>query len=206
MTAGRGKGRLHADSLREGPLAADSRESLLADLEALRRRLETATDLDALAQQTLAATAARATARYALALVGHDRDELLNELSFAGDGVVKAFEQGQPWSTPRGSYFTAQPLGGEGVAFVYPGAFNSYLNLGRDLFQHFPDLHERLSDFTSNPGRAVAERLLYPRSLYPLNAATLQERAVALAGNPIATIESGTTARRLQAKLPRRFS
>ncbi len=75
------------------PLAADSRESLLADLEALRQRLETVTDLDALAQQTLAAAAARDTARYALALVGHDRDELLNELSFACDGVAKAFDQ-----------------------------------------------------------------------------------------------------------------
>ena len=185
------------------PLAADSRESLLADLEALRQRLETATDLDALAQQTLAAAAARATARYALALVGHDRDELLNELSFAGDGVAKAFEQGHPWSTPRGSYFTAQPLGGEGVAFVYPGAFNSYLNLGRDLLQHFPELHESLANFISNPGRAVADRLLYPRSLYPLNEATLSERAVALASNPIALIESGMTFAMLYTRLIR---
>ncbi len=168
-----------------------SQADLLAQLEALRTRAQTGGDLTALARETFRAY--RSDAAYALALVAQSHEALLGELEHARAGVAQAFEKGKVWQTPRGSAFTAAPLGGEGVAFVYPGAFNAYVGLGRDLFQHFPDLHERLSDIISNVGRALAERLLYPRSLAPFTEAQRELQALALSHNPIAMIESGTT-------------
>lgn len=163
-------------------------DELLTRLDALRPE---SAPLEALAHNTYRAY--RADAPYTLALVARDAADLQREIAHARDGVRKAFATGKAWSSPRGSAFTAAPLGADGIAFVYPGAFNAYMGLGRDLLQHFPDLHERLDDIISNPGRAVAERLIYPRSLAPLTPAEQELRAVALVHNPVAMIEAGTT-------------
>ena len=86
-------------------------------------------------------------AQYSLALVAAGPDELQREVDYALRDLSAAFEHKKTWQTPAGSFFTPEPVGRQGgVAFVYPGAFNSYLELGRDLFLLFPQLYEPAAD------------------------------------------------------------
>ncbi len=150
------------------PIAGEDKGQILSRMDALRRSLEGGASLPSVVEAAYERYAAEAEAPYALALVGRRsgrselKDAILKEMAFAAEGVEGADRQ--EWQTPGGSVFTAHPLGSQGVAFVYPGAFNSYIGLGKDLFQHFPDLHERLSGLVSDLGRAVADRHIYPRS------------------------------------------
>ncbi len=176
------------------PIAAESRDGLLDQLRDLEQQVSRSTDLCAVAQDRFKTYRQRPGARYTLCLVGKNEKELLRDIEFAFEGVERAFEKQRSWQTPRGSYFTPNPLGDEGtVAFVYPGAFNSYPNLGRDLFQLFPDLHERLALRTSDIGSVVGEAVLYPRSLTPLSKADRRAHERALMAQPETLIESGTT-------------
>ncbi len=148
------------------PLAAYDREDVLAQLHKLQDNLEHTDpiNLRALAEQRVTILREHAEAPYILALVAHDKKELLREITSALKGVELAFEQGKDWHTPQGSAFTTRPLGPEGeIAFVYPGAFNAYLNLGRSIFQLFPGLYDRFSEVVSDVGRAVVQDRLYPR-------------------------------------------
>ncbi|MCU0521785.1 MAG: hypothetical protein MUF84_13970 [Anaerolineae bacterium] len=171
------------------PVSGATRDRLLSRLDALRRLLEEGALLQEVARQ--AYTDFEHDAAFAVAVVGRDLDGALHELSCAAGGVAAAFEKGQDWLTPAGSAFTATPLGGRGVAFVYPGALNSYVGLGRDLFQHFPGLHEQLAARVSNVGRAVAEDRLYPRSRKRITESDHRAHTSALALDPPSLIESG---------------
>jgi len=176
------------------PLAADDRDGVLALTDDVRRQAERGADLETLAEDARIAYQTRPDARYALALLAHDREELLREADFAVKGVEKAFAEGKDWTSPLGSSFTARPLGRTGgVAFVYPGAFSSYVGMGRDLFQLFPHLHARLGEATRYAGRVTAEKLLYPRHLYPQTDADIQADEARLRASPTAMIESGAS-------------
>ncbi len=181
-------------AVRVAPGAVEARLFLVAghDQATLLERLDSliqagGVTLEVLAAQSYEYYQQEADAPYVLALVAHDGAELQREVEFARQGVVAAFATGKPWVSPAGGYFTARPLRGP-VAFVYPGAFNSYVGMGRELFQHFPTLHEALAEVTSNAAAALAEPFIFPREL---DAATpgAEER---LAENITAVIQSGT--------------
>ncbi len=104
---------------------------------------------------------------FVLSMLAGDRDQLNKELTHAKTGFSKAFQTGENWASPNGSYFTTKPLGSEGVAFVYPGAFNSYPVMGRDLFFSFPELQDAASQFMPNLSHSLAEEFLYLRSSRP---------------------------------------
>ena len=173
------------------PLAASGKEKLQGRLTALQTQIRAGRPLAELAREAFDSYQHEAGMPFVLALVSHDLAELDREATFALDGVAKAFETGQPWTSPRGSYFTAQPLGSGGLAFVYPGAFNAYVGMGRDLFQHFPWLHERLAPTLPDIGQNLAEHLLYPRHLAPQGEADATTFAQALATDPAAMILTG---------------
>ncbi len=178
------------------PLVAQSQAALLARLAKVREALtdaRTEAELHAVARRCHETYRETRAARYTLCLVGEDRDALLRDIAFAFEGVARAFETQQPWQTPGGSYFTPRPLAREGtVAFVYPGAFNAYPNLGRDLFRLFPQLHDRFEDAASDLGDVMGERFLYPRSLAPLSRAEQRAAEEALLAQPVTLIEAGT--------------
>jgi len=186
------------------PIAAGSRETLLAQLWDMQQHViaaSTQAQLRAVIQRSYESYQKQAGPRYTLCLAGAHKEDLLRDIDFAFEGVAEAFQTQQPWQTPRGSYFTPRPLAGKGnftgnivenVAFVYPGAFNAYPNLGRDLFQLFPDLHVDFAQWTSDIGGAMGERALYPRSLVPLSKAEQQTHERALIGQPATLIKSGT--------------
>ncbi|HMN63012.1 MAG TPA: PfaB family protein, partial [Anaerolinea sp.] len=128
-----------------------------------------------------------------LCLAAEDAEGLLREADSALRDLPAAFAQARPWQTPAGSYFSPVPVGREGgVAFVYPGAFNSYLGLGRDLFHLFPQLYPPAAALTTRLGETIQERKLYPRSRRALSKDELAALETQLNDDPIAMITTGS--------------
>lgn len=174
------------------PLVAGSTEAMLAELEELRRALTFATDRNALAAEWFQAAAAQPHQRLGLAIVGHNHEELDREITLALQAIPAAAAKETEWQTPLGSYFTPAPVGRlGGIALVYPGAFNSYPGVGRDLFRLFPELHQRAASVTRDMGRIMHERLLYPRSLAAISKEEISALEAALIADPIAMLNSG---------------
>jgi PfaB family protein len=176
------------------PIGASSRAELVDQLEQLAREVERADSLNILASRWFAAYQSRQNSAYTLSIVGHNPDEVQREIGHALKGIDAAFAQNGEWFTPLGSYFTANPLGSKGtVAFVYPGAFNSYPKMGQDLFQLFPRVHDSFTSITSDLARTFADRLISPRSLDKLSHKGWNAARTALENDPVAMMESGTS-------------
>lgn len=102
-------------------------------------------------------------------LVADDREGLVRQLRKAAEDLPEVYRGGGRWTTPSGSCFTSEPVGSGGrVALVFPGAFNSYLGLGRQLFRAFPGLLPRFEEQAERPAELLRAHALYPRTLRPL--------------------------------------
>lgn len=175
-------------------LVADDQAGLLQRLDALQQSLVTEEALRGAAAACYEHYRTNPQAGHCLALVGHNQGEIQREIQFARQGIATAFERQQEWQTPLGSYFTPWPLGRQGkVAFVYPGAFNSYVGLGKDLFHLFPQVYERFVGMVSDVGSVIGERMLYPRSLTALSKDELNALDARLKADPLAMLTSGTS-------------
>jgi PfaB family protein len=172
------------------PLAADDPETLLKQLDTFKQTIKDG-DLAQIARQTFITYQHQAD--YILAIVGKNEPEILKECDRATQGVAKAFETGKDWQTPIGSYFTAHPQGQKGkVAYVYPGAYNAHVGLGKDLFRLFPNLiDEPVIKSTCNRVAGI-EKLLYPRSWHKLTPRELEAKEGELMNDPLAMLESET--------------
>ncbi len=174
------------------PVAGSDVAGLFSALAGLQAAVESGAALDLLARQAYQGFAGDQP--LALALIASSPADLLREIDFARKGLPKAVEKGSEWQTPSGSYFTPQPAGQDGgVAFVYPGAFNSFVGLGKDLFDLFPTIYPRFSRLTQDIGAVLRERSLYPRSLSVLEQKDLEELEAALSQDPIAMLTSGSS-------------
>ncbi|MEH2395688.1 MAG: beta-ketoacyl synthase N-terminal-like domain-containing protein [Nostoc sp.] len=152
------------------PLAADDQPALLAQIYNLKQQIENTLSLSNIASQTYQNFQQTVQANYKLAIVGHNQQELLKEISLVIPGISKAFQQKSEWKSPLGSYFTANPLGKKGkVAFVYPGMGSADIGLGKDIFRLFPQLYEIFSNSVPNVSQSLCEKLIYPRSLTKLS-------------------------------------
>jgi len=176
------------------PIAASDIASLLNQLDELRRALADATDLPLLAARAYEEAENRYDLPYAAVIVGHTHEELAGEVDLALRSIPQAFEHDSDWQTPLGSVFTPQPVGRSGeIALVYPGAFNSYPLVARDLFRLFPWLHQKVIGRTRDLGRVMRERQLYPRSLAAPSKEEQAEHESRLINDPIAMLTSVTT-------------
>lgn len=199
------------------PLAGNSQAELGDQLNQLAQELSACESgnmhtLLALARKWFAHFQENEGATYVIALVGHATEELAYEIQRARQGIRQLFgeasqggsRQNTEWKTPLGSYFTAKPLGPHGeVAFVYPGLFNSYIGLGRDLLYLFPALHDYLETLSPKPGEILAERYLYPRALSKLSENEQKAWQAKFMADGHAMLESGTTFAALYTKLLR---
>ena len=175
------------------PLAGDTLAELVDRLSELRQALIFAADLNDLAAEYYETVLHSEQSTRALAIVGHHHEDLLREIDLALNALPAAFENGTEWQTPLGSYFTSRPVGRlGGVALVYPGAFNSYPGVGKDLFRLFPGLYRRWAGLTDDLGAVFREQLLYPRSLAAFSSADLAKLEASLLDDPIAMLISGT--------------
>lgn len=173
------------------PMDAGDQDELLHRIRQLEGAVNSGDPLRQVAQRTFAAFR---NGRYAAVIVGHEVTALNREIALALKGIPDAFARGGDWQTPAGSCFTANPLGNKGgVAFVYPGAFNSYPELGRDWLHLFPEAHDHFASLTADPRRGTAEKYLYPRSLTAPTRADIKAVRARLANAPSAMMESGQT-------------
>ncbi len=174
------------------PLAGDDPTGLKKDLDVLRQEVVRSESLPRTSALCHERYRERVAAEVALSIVGQDRKEVLQEIDAAGEAIEKAFATGEEWASLRGSYLTPNPLGNAGkIAFVYPGGYNSYVGVGRDLFQLFPGVYEEVRKYSSRLGRMVGEGLVYPRSLEKPTAKDVNSRESALLDSPITMFESG---------------
>jgi PfaB family protein len=185
------------------PFAANDQTGLLEQLETLSKTLEKATSLLVAASQTFATYQARAQQTYSLAILGRDREEIALEIQRAFKGIIQAFETGEDWQTPAGSYFTVKPLGQQGeIAYAYPGGLNSYVGLGRTLFRLFPQIYESsiIKDFGTD-----LEQLFYPRSLTAFSMRQMETLEQQLMDNTLAMFLSGLSMAEIMTKILRDY-
>jgi PfaB family protein len=176
------------------PICADSLDGLLQQASELDNALAQPVDLAVLAQAHVERTRMNSDAAYTLALVGQSAAEVQREAGLALKALPAAFANQREWQTPAGSCFTPMPVGRTGgVAFVYPGAFNSYPGVGKDLFFLFPELHDRLDYLAADLGKLLCGDMIYPRSLALLSPEALADIETRLNADPIAMLASGTT-------------
>lgn len=175
------------------PIAADEASSLQTQLDDLAARIETSLSLPQTAQENFSQFQRNSPSPYVIAIVGENKETLQREIKQAQKGIEKAFREGKSWKSPKGSYFTPKPLGKQGkIAFVYPGAFNSYLGMGRNLFQLFPQLWNRIASLVKDPNQFLQAKHLYPRSQYSLSQRDLEALETEFIANPLSLLETGT--------------
>ncbi len=163
------------------PVAAEGREEMVRQLEEMRGVVERSPDLMRAAREHLDRFRERSAEPYALMIVGHGREELAREVGFMMKGVPEAFANGKDLRTPKGSFFTAGPLGQEGkVAFVYPGVGSAYVGLGHSLFHLFPELFDRFCGLLPRMGHFLQETELYPRTQARLGEEEIWKRELRL--------------------------
>lgn len=175
------------------PVVGYSQGELLSQLNELQKSVANAVDLAALAADWYAKAHAAEDAAYGIAITGHSSEEIQREIGLAIKALPDTFAKGGEWQTPLGSYCTASPVGRLGqVALVYPGAFNTYPGVAKDLFRLFPGLYQRSDRLTSSLGNIFRERILYPRSLQPISKEQIAELEARLLADPISMLITGT--------------
>ncbi len=183
------------EALQLFPIAAGTAGEIPEKISALESKLAPGSNLTEVARNTYKQYLLEApAARFVSCLLGSSREELQREIGFAAKGIISAIEKQSVWQTPLGSFFTPQPLGRGGkVCFVYPGAFNSYPGVGRDLFYLYPNLYDLVSEISKNIGGLLNERQLYPRSLTMLTSDDLNAIEAQLSTDPITMLISGSS-------------
>ena len=173
------------------PIAGENRDQLLDRFEELQNTIDKEEALAAVANQAFKKFQQNPHSSYAVAILGRNRQELTRELKAAIKGVNLAFEKGEDWQTPLGSYFTAKPLGKQGeIAFVYPAAVNSYLGISRNIYRLFPKAHDDLAIKSTENVPADVSSLVFPRSLNKLSMRQLEKLEQQLLENSSAIFET----------------
>jgi PfaB family protein len=181
------------------PLAGSDRTELLAQLETLAATVEAVDSLAKAASQVFIDFRLRSELPYAVAITGHSKEEVRREIERAQTGIPKAFEQGTDWKTPLGSYFSPKPQGRQGgVAFVYPGAFTSYMGLIDSINRLFPKVMDSLAIFNASQRMRqlmdVATQEVYPRTLEKLSARQMERLELKLQDDATTMLLFGTGA------------
>ncbi|MBK8023915.1 MAG: PfaB family protein [Chloroflexi bacterium] len=179
-----GSAYLHHKGLYLFPVDADDRDTLMQRLQ----QLDGDEPLAVLAQR---AFSAYRSGRYAAVILARSHEMLRRELQLSLNGIPQAFERGGDWQTPAGSAFSANPVGAGGVAFIYPGGFNSYPGHGRDWMHLFPSSLAYAESLVANVGEHASETLLYPRSLSAPDRAQVRATRAKLMHDQNAMMSSG---------------
>lgn len=174
------------------PVVGDDAESLLAALRETRDLLnDPEVDPRRLARD---GADGRAEHRLCVVLVAGSREKLLRELDQAIGDLPKVCADGGEWRTPAGSFFTGDPIGPDGkLALVFPGAFNSYVGLGRDLFRAFPGLLAKFATDAERPAELIRAHQLYPPSLTRLDRTELMHHETAMIEDIPSMLATGTS-------------
>ena len=176
----------------------DSVEAVLERLVELKVSLKNFTNFGGFASEYFKTHTTTSKARLCLSLVATNAENLAKEIQLAEIGLKKlqaepaGEKSGKEWFSPSGSYFTTKPLAKNGkVAFVYPGAFNSYLNIAKDLGVLFPELHDMFANHSEQAATLFADQLYYPRHVKALTAEEEKQLQRKLPEQAISSFENG---------------
>jgi len=154
---------LHHNAPKLFLLKGSSEANLNQQLILLTEAAKTASDFTHLAQHFYAAFTDR-KGTHSIVLIANNFSELEKEISFFQNQLGKSFQKNEALKTPRGSYFTPNPLGADGkVAFVYPGSATAYNRLGQDLFQLFPQLLSKYENELGDIDKFIGSDYLFPK-------------------------------------------
>ncbi len=173
------------------PVGGSTQSNLIASIETVQKALQQGGSVSEVARQSYLRTQTDPVSTLA-AFLAHNPAEALREIEFGLRGIPSAVEKGSDWQTPAGSYFTPNPLGPAArVAFVYPGAFNSYIGVGKDLFYVFPAVYDHIQEIVQDVGAIFCDEQLYPRSLQTQSKAQLDQAETDLLNNANMMMASG---------------
>jgi len=158
-------------------IAFNTQTELLTQLEQLEKSClqiietgSTALNISSIAQDYYQQFTSKDNFAYCVALIAETPEELLKEINLAKTGTLKALNEQVEWKTPKGSYFTAMPVGNDNnIAFFYPGIGATYVGLGRDLFHLFPQIYQPVTALADDIAETLKDTLLNPRSLSALS-------------------------------------
>lgn len=171
------------------PINLDDPQQCIQRIDEIKNEITDCPNLASFINESLAAFENQKSGTNTLVVLGSTRKELSSELEHAQKGISKSLKDGRDWQTPAGSYFTPNPFGPEEkIAFVYPGAFGTYIGMGREIFYLFPQLHDALLALTADPGNAINEMAIFPQKLTSSERERLQNE---LNDNPTQMISSG---------------
>lgn len=171
------------------PIGFDDPQQAIHKIEETKNGIINCPDLDSFISDSLNKFIDQKPGAYTLVMLGSTKQELVKELEHAQSGIPISFGSGKDWQTPVGSFFTPNPFGPEEkIAFVYPGAFSTYIGMGSEIFYLFPQLHDALQELTPDPGTAINENTIFPQNLTSCIREQLQNE---LNNNPTQMISSG---------------
>jgi PfaB family protein len=175
------------------PVGGRTAVDLIAAVENVQKTIQMGDSITDVAWQAFQRTQTSPSSTMAV-FMAHSPEEALRELEFGLRGIPAAVEKGTEWQTPAGSYYTPSPLGPDArVAFVYPGAFNSYVGVGQDLFYRFPAVYDHFQEIVQDVGAVLCEEQLYPRSIQPLSKTRLEQAEADLLNDANAMMASGSS-------------
>ena len=173
-------------------LSGNTIEELLKELNKFSDSLLTGKELPKVANLFFRKFSEKTDLKFRAAIIGQKRSELFDEIELAKKEIEKATENGGCWTSEKGSYFTSEPLGETGkTTFVYPGGYNSYLELGRNLFQLFPEVYENMSPYSDIMNEMSGNDLIYPKSMTRFSETEFKEKSQKLFNSPSVMFESG---------------
>lgn len=167
---------------------AANQEGLIKGLESLETALKGQASLTALAQNAYAQYSGSADG-FTCTILALTREGLQKEIIHAKAGVEQALRTGLAWSSPAGSYFAPHHFEKQTISFVYPGAFNVYPGMAKDLFFNFPGLQDAALEIIPDLSHFLAEDILQYPPTPGLNGSQPAEDI--FAAQPAKLIESG---------------
>jgi len=171
------------------PVDFQDEQQIGARIKEIKQEIAACHDLPDYINSALSDFQTRKRGAFTLAILGSSRQDLTAELEHARNGLPQSIESGKDWQTPVGSYFSPRPFGPhEKIAFMYPGAFGTYVGMGRQIFYLFPQLHGALQEISADPGSTINEGVIFPPMLAQGAIELLQQE---LNGNPTEMISSG---------------
>ena len=189
-------------------IGADNLQGLLHRLDKLEIELKSGNEknqslLKDIALNYFEQTKSRES-HYHISLLCESTQELIKEVELAKSGITTVFSnedrQVKEWRTPKGSYFSANPVNNasvndmpaaKNICFLYPGIGATYVGLGRDLFHLFPEIHQDVANLADDIGASLKDKLLNPRSIIRPNFKALKQLDLNLRGNLADIAEAG---------------
>ena len=147
------------------PLKGNDEKELAKQISGLEIALETETALTEIAEQFYQIFQQK-QGSFCIVLIAENKKDLAQEVAFFKNKISESVNSKKVLKTPRGSYFTPNPLGKKGkLAFVYPGSSTAYTGLGQDLFQLFPQLFSFYENILPKLDDFVASDYLFPKQI-----------------------------------------